>query len=232
MILKELSGKRGEDDPSTPFLKKFCSQWAAMASAGSVLLSGNVAVRTALDDLATFFQNGGVITLKTMIQQRKKLLEADRNLEDLAPKLQEMDLGELVTVRLPEAWASELSAQSFDDAASWQAARYVTDLAELTAQRARVQAEALQKKAQEHNIEILDYFHELAFNGDRRWSKNLPEVAGDSWEEMYKFAKDNLFLYLSSTSITSYLEKFDQASWLLGPAIAAALEVMAKPCIS
>ena len=120
-LMRELVGKTPDGDCAA-CLKRFVSCWTDILTSGSVLLTGNLTVRKNEDDFSKFFKEQGLTTLKTLAQQRKKISQADETLDKMEEELTRLGLSDLVTMRLPKSIQSELSAQSFDDAVSFQAA--------------------------------------------------------------------------------------------------------------
>ena len=198
------------DDGRAASLKRFVSYWTDIVSAGSVLLTGNLTLRKNEDDFRTFFKEQGLETLMTLTQQRQKILHADQSLEKMEEELTTNGLADLVTMHLPESIQSELSAKSFDDAVSFQAAAHVRCLEDLVQQRKEGQRERLKAKNEGDDAIDLnkDYFQALWVNGVEPWRRHLPDQG--NWEDVYKVAKEYILKYLSASSINTFVDGFHQ----------------------
>ena len=134
-LLQKLADKK--DNNTT--LMKLISAWTDIVSSGTTLVSGNKKLREHADDLEEYMKTeSGLALLKAVVAQRKRLRAANDVLARLhsdwengaTDVSQGEGMGELLAMRMPESWESELVSESFDDALGQRAAAHTNSLEE------------------------------------------------------------------------------------------------------
>eukprot|EP00434_Breviolum_minutum_P036968 symbB.v1.2.032765.t2/scaffold3849.1/size49308/2 len=229
-ILKDLCGMKGSDSP----LPKFAQVWTSIISCGTILISGNAKMRGVVDDLSKFFAGDGLTTLKTMVDQRSKLLECSSSLEKLHDSFQSRldpadasntSMLDLLSMPLPSAFQSELDSQQFDDAVSYKAAAHLGVLREAELKYATALKTFLTKKAQDENSKLdADPSYNMLWMPEQSEYDKVPFALSEEGEmnwkakitkdtpfaEVHEAAKSTILTYLPAMAIKEYADTIVQ----------------------
>ena len=227
-LLSALANKK----PDVDILKKLSPIWTDIVSAGMTLVSGNKRLREAADNLKNFFEkDGGFAVLKAVVAQRKRLQSAAKKVETIYRDWDKAEttadhpgLSELLGLKMPDAWQSEIQSQFFDDAVSFQAAEYYNILGEamnkldgaLTVHvTSKAKGASAGAKEPDFMAELLkdpemyaDIPSHLAKDGSHYWAQDLDSKGLDA---MFARADSTIQRFLPAAAIKEYADFFSQA---------------------
>lgn len=215
-LLKELAGKKIAEPEVLKALEKLTQLWNDMVGAGATLLSGNRKMTKAVDELDTFFERQeGMCTLKAIVSTRNKLMKRQQALEKLAETFAQnhsvpegSPLDDLIRITFPPAWEAELSAQPFDDAVSWKAAKFQTFLEDME-MKLKNGLESHYEKKKKDGLAVeqgVDYFRTFGLEGEQQWCKNIDPDA--TLDEIHDLSKSIVIAYLPCNPMKEFTENF------------------------
>ena len=216
ILLKELVGKKVAETEVLKALEKFVHHWNDMVGAGATLLSGNRKMIKAVDELEIFFERQeGMSTLKAIVSTRNKLIKGQQALEKLAESFaqnhsvpQGSPLDDLIRIPMPPAWEAELSAQPFDDAVSWKAAKFQTVLEDME-MKLKNGLETHYEKKKKDGLPVdenVDYFRAFGHEGEQQWCKNIDPDA--TLDDINTLSKSTVISYLPCNPMKEFTENF------------------------